>query len=182
MILWPALFINIRCRRMYTYGIFPLTHCLRNKSLSRPTLMCHSLFPGLYHAISGGKKEHVTSLLKGWCRVRTTRPDGEEVSLERLVPATYEIRDLLQKYEATNEFIMTMLGGRHFEMDGKYAIDEESIDVLLAACYSWRQVKTRSIDCFHTRILSTTPSCSLFPDFWMAECITFQSMCQFSIE
>ncbi|XP_052282717.1 uncharacterized protein LOC127879738 isoform X1 [Dreissena polymorpha] len=79
--------------------------------------------PGLYHAISGGHKEQVTNLLKGWCRVRTTRPDGEEVSLERLVPTTDEIRALLQKYEATNEFVISMLGGRPFDLNDPMLAD-----------------------------------------------------------
>jgi len=64
----------------------------------------------------------VKRLLEGWCRVRATRPDGQEVPLTDVLVTTDAIRDMLRKHEVTNEFAIAMLGGKHFDAKGNFSI------------------------------------------------------------
>ncbi|WAQ98893.1 hypothetical protein MAR_023266 [Mya arenaria] len=77
--------------------------------------------PGLYHAAisKNGATWSVERLLKGWCRARLTRPDGQEVALAGRLPIADATRDMLRKYEVTNEFVISMLAGKHMDLDAE---------------------------------------------------------------
>ncbi|XP_053405814.1 uncharacterized protein LOC123565381 [Mercenaria mercenaria] len=88
--------------------------------------------PGLYHTLNERDVDtkQVERLLKGWCRTRLPRPDGQEVDLVKVVETADDIQTLLEKYSHTNEFAVAMLAGKSFHIeDGtKEHIDIETKD------------------------------------------------------
>lgn len=76
---------------------------------------------GLYYALIERDVDEmlVERLLKGWCRTRLSRPDGQEVDLLHVIGESENIRNLLNKYSLTNEFVISMLAGKSFHIDGK---------------------------------------------------------------
>lgn len=88
--------------------------------------------PGLYYAITQNDTDDklLERLLKGWCRTRVCRPDGQELDLQDAVSTSDKVRTLLQKYSHTNEFVIKMLAGKEIELDDniREQIDVESKD------------------------------------------------------
>ena len=72
------------------------------------------LTAGLYHTLTKDYADPKLPerLLKGWCRTRLTRQDGQEVDIVNVVDLTDSVRNLLNKYSTTNESAIRMLAGK----------------------------------------------------------------------
>jgi hypothetical protein len=79
---------------------------------------------GLYYTLNENDVDvqKVERLLKGWCRTRLPRPDGQEVDLVKVVETADDIHSLLRKYNETNEFAIAMLAGKSYHTQGKILI------------------------------------------------------------